>query len=187
MEYINEGYSFAIILVLICIFYSFNFISVTSYSRDGQNAKNLKYMPVSFEKQITYKALIGIIMNIILMMIVLIGIKLLISSISVINLLLLFVIATLINFVNNYIGVIIDLKNPKLNWTHEHAVVKQNFNMIIQMALIALQIIAIVYLGNKLQNLEQIVIIVSFVYMSLFVMVKTYIKKSAKKLYSKID
>ena len=75
--YINEGYPLAIMIGIIGVLYTFNFISITAYSRDGQNAKVLKYLPVSFDKQIKYKTLLGFYINLVLMIIVLIGIKIL--------------------------------------------------------------------------------------------------------------
>ena len=121
------------------------------------------------------------------MMIALIGVKIALPTVTLINLAMIFVLATVMNCFNNYLGVIIDLKNPKLYWTHEYAVVKQNFNMFIQMGLLAVQIVAIIYLGYRLQNLNKIAIIVAITYSILMIMMKLYVKKNAKKLYSKID
>ena len=185
--YINEGYAFAILLGVIGMFFAFNFISSTAYSRDGKDAKTLKYLPISYDKQIAYKALPGFVINFILMMIALIGVKIALPTVTLINLAMIFVLATAMNSFNNYLGVIIDLKNPKLYWTHEYAVVKQNFNMFIQMGLLAVQIVAIIYLGYRLQNLNKIAIIVAIAYSILMIMMKLYVKKNAKKLYSKID
>ena len=59
--------------------------------------------------------------------------------------------------------------------------------MFIQMGLLAVQIVAIIYLGYRLQNLNKIAIIVAIAYSILMIMMKLYVKKNAKKLYSKID
>lgn len=185
--YINEGYPLAIMIGIIGVLYTFNFISITAYSRDGQNAKVLKYLPVSFDKQIKYKTLLGFYINLVLMIIVLIGIKILVPTLSIVNLLILAFIGTLINIFNNYLGILLDLKNPKLNWTSEQAVVKQNLNMFVQMGLLSIQIGAIIYLGYKLQNLNKIAIIVTITYIALLLLLKVYIKNNAKKLYSRID
>ena len=185
--YINEGYPLAIMIGIIGVLYTFNFISITAYSRDGQNAKVLKYLPVSFDKQIKYKTLLGFYINLVLMIIVLIGIKILVPTLSIVNLLILAFIGTLINIFNNYLGILLDLKNPKLNWTSEQAVVKQNLNMFVQMGLLSIQIGAIIYLGYKLHNLNKIAIIVTITYIALLLLLKVYIKNNAKKLYSRID
>ena len=108
-------------------------------------------------------------------------------TLSIVNLLILAFIGTLINIFNNYLGILLDLKNPKLNWTSEQAVVKQNLNMFVQMGLLSIQIGAIIYLGYKLQNLNKIAIIVTITYIALLLLLKVYIKNNAKKLYSRID
>lgn len=187
LGYINSGYAFSIIVAVISLFYAFNYISVTAYSRDGSDAKVLKYIPVKIDKQISYKTYPGIKQNIFVTLLMLIALKLVVNTLSIVNLILAFAICYLISVLNNYFAVLIDLKNPKLHWVTEQAVVKQNFNMIIQKFLIVIQLMGIVGLGFKLQNLNQIVIILTFVYLILIGFVKLYIKKKQNKLYEKID
>ena len=185
--YINEGYPFAILLAIIGLSYAFNFISATAYSRDGASARALKYIPVDFEDQIAYKTLAGTTVNFILMCIILVAIKIVVNTLSYSNIIMLVLLGTIINVVNNYIGVLIDLKNPKLNWISEQTVVKQNFNTMILMGILSLQLIGIVYLGYKLQNLDNFIIIVALIYAFCFRLIKSYIKKNKLKLYEKIN
>ena len=185
--YINEGYPFSILLAIIGLSYAFNFISATAYSRDGASARALKYIPVDFEDQIAYKTLAGTTVNFILMCIILVAIKIVVNTLSYSNIIMLVLLGTIINVVNNYIGVLIDLKNPKLNWISEQTVVKQNFNTMILMGILSLQLVGIVYLGYKLQNLDNFIIIVALIYAFCFRLIKSYIKKNKLKLYEKIN
>lgn len=185
--YINDGYPIAIILAIITFFYAFNYMSITAISRDGENAKVYKYLPIDFEKFIGYKTLIGIKSNFIIMLVPIVGLKVILGTLSIQNMIILVVLGTIINVFNNYIGVLIDLKNPKLHWLIEHEVVKQNMNMLLQMAFVALQVFGIVYLGFKLQNTEKLTIIISLAYAILLYAVKLYIRKNKLKLYENIN
>ena len=185
--YINEGYPFAIMLAIICLTYAFNFISVTAYSRDGSSAKALKYMPIKFADQIEYKTLAGTGVNFVLMILSVVAIKILINTLSYSNMIMLILLGTIINVVNNYIGVIIDLKNPKINWITEQTVVKQNFNTLLLMGFITIQLVGIVFLGYQLQNLDNFIIIIALIYAILFKLIKSYINRNEVKLYEKIN
>lgn len=185
--YINEGYPFAIMLAIICLAFAFNFISVTAYSRDGSSAIALKYMPIKFADQITYKTLAGTWVNFVLMIFILIAIKILINTLSYSNMMMLMLLGTIINVVNNYIGVIIDLKNPKINWITEQTVVKQNFNTLLLMGVVSIQLVGIVFLGYELQNLDNFIIIIALIYAILLKLIKSYIKRNEVKLYEKIN
>ena len=162
-------------------------MSITAISRDGENAKVYKYLPIDFEKFIGYKTLIGIKSNFIIMLVPIVGLKVILGTLSIQNMIILVVLGTIINVFNNYIGVLIDLKNPKLHWLIEHEVVKQNMNMLLQMAFVALQVFGIVYLGFKLQNTEKLTIIISLAYAILLYAVKLYIRKNKLKLYENIN
>ena len=93
----------------------------------------------------------------------------------------------LINIVVNYIGIIKKKKNPKLNWTSEHEVVKQNINMFYFMCIIILEIGILVFSAFKVQN-SFIYELITFGYLilQLFVIDK-YVSKNESKLYEKIN
>ena len=93
----------------------------------------------------------------------------------------------LINIVLNYIGIIIDLKNPKLNWTSEHEVVKQNMNMLYFMCIIILEIGILVFIAFKIQS-NFAYALITFVYSVLqFLIIDRYVSKNENKLYEKIN
>ncbi len=137
---INTSIGLGVSLVIILILYTFDFIAITAISRDGKDSAFMKQIPVSLEKQIFYKILPGIILNIIPTIYVIVVEKILIPKFNIEMMISLYVIAMLINIFDNYLMILIDLKNPKLNWTTEYAVVKQNFNMVFQFIIIAIQV-----------------------------------------------
>lgn len=183
---INNSVGFGITLVIILVLYIFNFISITAISRDGRDALFMKHIPLSMEKQIFYKILPGIILNIIPTLYVLVFEKILISQVSLEMILSVCIISMLFNIFNNYLVILIDLKNPKLNWISEYAVVKQNFNMLFQFIIIIIECGIIVgicgYLSlQKAQSILFITVIIGIVF------IRRYIKSKQIKIFNKIN
>ena len=183
---INNSVGFGITLVILLVLYIFNFISITAISRDGRDALFMKHIPLSMEKQIFYKILPGIILNIIPTLYVLVFEKILISQVSLEMILSVCIISMLFNIFNNYLVILIDLKNPKLNWISEYAVVKQNFNMLFQFIIIIIECGIIVgicgYLSlQKAQSILFITVIIGIVF------IRRYIKSKQIKIFNKIN
>ena len=115
-----------------------------------------------------------------------IGLKIL-FNVKILDLIIFIVLSMLINIVLNYIGIIIDLKNPKLNWTSEHEVVKQNMNMLYFMCIIILEIGILVFIAFKIQS-NFAYALITFVYSVLqFLIIDRYVSKNENKLYEKIN
>lgn len=120
----------------------------TAISREGKNLFVCKYLPISYGKQIAAKVLSAIILNFI-------GLGLLIVTVMLIFippvylLLQLIVIAILVILFSVFLGILIDLTFPKLEWDSEQRAVKQNINVIILMLLgtviAGLSIVIIIY------------------------------------------
>lgn len=108
--------------------------SCTAISREGQNIFVCKYLPISYKKQLIAKALSSILLN-------LIGIGLMIVAAMVIIippvylLVQVVVLGILITIFDAFIGLLVDLSFPKLQWDNEQRAVKQNMNVLIVMFL----------------------------------------------------
>lgn len=139
------------ILGIIEFFTMIVYVSATAISRDGENAVFMKYIPVSLYKQYVYKTMPNIIMNFISIIIVL-GIAKYLINISIIDLILLLIIAMVMAVFQSFLLLLIDLKRPKLKWNSEYAVVKQNMNLIFPMIFAFVNIGIIVLLGFLLQE-----------------------------------
>ena len=175
-----------IVFSVIGILFMFNFIATTAISRDAGNATLMKYIPISLRKQTIYKMLPAVIMNIFPVAYISIGLKIL-FNVKILDLIIFIVLSMLINIVLNYIGIIIDLKNPKLNWTSEHEVVKQNMNMLYFMCIIILEIGILVFIAFKIQS-NFAYALITFVYSVLqFLIIDRYVSKNENKLYEKIN
>lgn len=182
-EYINTQVGFAVTLIAILIMYIFNFIALTAISRDGRDSIFIKQIPVPIEKQILYKIFPGIILNIVPAIYVIGFEKLLVNSFSIESMIFIFITAMLANIFNNYIMILIDLKNPKLYWTTEYAVVKQNFNMFFQFIIIAIECGIIIGVCGFLESSE---LILTIAFLSGILIIRKYISKKQMKLLSKI-
>ena len=175
----------AVGLLIVVFFFMMNFISVTSISRDRNNANFMKYIPIDLAKQCVYKLIPGIILNFVPIMFFIVGFIYLVPSISVKSVIYFVILAILINIFNNYMMIIVDLKNPKLDWTTEYAVVKQNFNMFFQFIIIAIQCVIVIGVCGFLEIvLAEIVLIIGF--LGGILIIRKYINKKQMKLFSKI-
>ena len=82
--------------------------------------------------------------------------------------------------------IIIDLKNPKLHWTTEYAVVKQNFNIIFVFLLVAIEIFVIIWMGNQLQIVEEFAGYLITLLLIVYVYMKRLINRKQNELFEKI-
>ena len=183
---VNSNYGIIGFLITIIFMYIFNYASVTAISRDGQNAVFMKYIPIDLEKQIFYKAMPGIILNLIpTIYISVLGLTF-IPAISTNTFLVVFAVALFINVLNNLLSVIVDLKNPKLKWISEYTVVKQNFNMIFSMLFVVIEIGIIMLAGINIRNTDKYCTLLISLFLIINLITIKYIHKNKTKIFEKI-
>ena len=173
-------------LAIISSIFMFNFIALTSISRDRNNANFMKYIPINLEKQCLYKIMPGILLNIIPVVYLIVLIKIIIPIVNIKILIYTFITSMLINIFNNYSMIIIDLKNPKLEWITEYAVVKQNINMFFQIVIILIETGIIFLIGINISSLDILMVIISISYIISIYLIKRYINKNQNKIFNKI-
>ena len=117
-----------IILSGIQVLFMISPASLTSISRDGKNASFMKYIPISYFRQILYKGLPQIFINSISVIIIVGILYYAFHSIGIVNVLLVFISSMILNVLNSYSMIIVDLLNPKLQWDSEYEILKQNNN-----------------------------------------------------------
>ena len=147
----------------------------------------MKYIPVSLFKQYVYKTMPNIIMNIIMIVLTL-GIARYIIDISVLDMIIVFVISTIIAVFQSFLLIFIDLKRPKLQWSSEYAVVKQNMNLIFPMIFAFINIglvLAIISLMEKWPIYLTITVIGVLYLVATLVLLK-YMKNKQYELARKI-
>ena len=177
------------VLGVLQFFAMFIYISVTAISRDGRNAVFMKYIPVSLMKQLEYKIAPNIIMNIFTNLETVILVQILLN-LPISYLILIFISSIIIAVLQSYLMILVDLKKPKLEWSSEYAVVKQNINLawpvVMSLANITI-IIAISALSNLIAISGYITIgVIALLYLLAVIQVKKYIEKNQVILFEKI-
>lgn len=175
------------ILCAIQFFTMFIYISITAISRDGQNAVFMKYIPLSLEKQITYKVMPNIIMTVTMNLFVIVGVKFL-FKIQLLYLILIAIASIVIAIFNSYIMILVDMKKPKLEWNSEYAVVKQNINLMWPAIFSMVNILVIIIYANValINNGYFVMGTLTILYLVGTIIVKKYIQKNVNKLFEKI-
>jgi len=178
-----------IILSGIQVLFMISPASLTSISRDGKNASFMKYIPISYFRQILYKGLPQIFINSISVIIIVGILYYAFHSIGIVNVLLVFISSMILNVLNSYSMIIVDLLNPKLQWDSEYEILKQNNNRYFQYAFTVIVILILVYLNKVLEgiNLNLAIIITSIVFLFILIIELILIKIRENKLMKKIN
>ena len=165
-----------IILGIIQFISMFSYIAPTAISRDGANATFMKYIPVPFIKQIYYKILPAILLQTVTSIIII----LLISYLTKINILIIvmtIIVCVIMIILQNLLMIIVDLKKPKLEWTSEYAVVKQNINLIWPTIFGMINIVMYIGIGTLVTNLNVPVYVTLILLTTLYIVLAMLVKK----------
>ena len=143
-----------------------NLITPTALSREGSNIFFMKYIPMSYVKQIQAKIASGLAVSFLGILFSLVAAVFLLKMHPIVIILILLMSIQGMIFMN-YLGMIVDLIRPKLVWEQEAAAVKQNLNaaftMIPAFALSFLPFLLMKYLPNNWFTVVTIFILFSFV------------------------
>lgn len=167
-KFISQGDNGCVVIsisfLISVIISALNCITSTSISREGENLFFMKYIPVNYKKQINAKVLSGITMGFVgVFFMIIVSIFLLRPSFTIT---LLVVIVSVIGIIlSSETGMILDLYFPKLIWDNEQKAVKQNLNVIINLAISAALSGACVYVTTKFRlKLVTVFLIIILVY-----------------------
>ena len=150
----------------------------------------MKYIPIDLYKQVWYKAIPQIILNIVISIFIITVLTVLINKIKVTWAIAIFIISIFINIINSLLMVLVDLRRPNLNWNTEYQLVKQNSNKIFQYILMITIILLLLYLTSVLQNFNLNLTVSNIVLVVLFGAIvfgiSKYIKKKQDKIFKNI-
>jgi len=183
---LNSSLGLMIVLLSGIFFFMFNYLSITAVSREGNDSIFMKYIPISLSKQAYYKIIPGIIVNIIVSIYIVLFLRFMIPGVSTHVLGNAFLILFVMNVYNNYIGIVRDLKHPKLGWTSEYEVIKRNLNMFYQTITTFVQIVVIAIICAVVSNANIYTLIIFAIYAVLIAMKINYIRKHEKDLLENI-
>lgn len=177
------------IVVIIQIVFTFSNLSITAISRKGENAFFIKYIPISLYKQFLYLNLPQIILNCFISFIILGATKYLIPEINIIYLFILFIIGLILNIINSFLMLIVDLIRPNLEWDNEIDAIKRNKNKLYQYVLTIIIVLFLIYLAKifKNINLNLSIIIILLILIFLLFLINKIIRNKINKLFNKIN
>ena len=177
------------IIIIIQLVFTFSNLSITAISRKGKKAFFIKYIPISLYKQFLYMNLPQIILNIFISLIILGAAKYLIPEISIIYLIVMFVISILLNIINSFLMLAVDLRRPNLEWDNETDAIKQNKNKLYQYVLTIIIILILIYLQQIFEkiNFNLFIIMILFILIFILFLINKIIKNKINKLFNKIN
>lgn len=150
---------------------SINVVASSSFSREGANFWIAEIIPYSLKQQALVKVLFstsisitGIIINCFIFKFY--------FHYGFIQIGWIFLVSTLFVILWNLIGVFIDMKRPKLDWTNESEAIKQNINVILSIILCICICVGFCFVTLKMiQNDLPIYTIICFIFSSLFALI----------------
>lgn len=176
------------ILGLMQLLFMTSTASLTAISREGKNAIVMKYIPISFFKQFIYKGTPQIFINNISIIVILGIVNYVMPSLSWNYIISIFILAILLNIINSYSMLLIDLLRPKLNWDTEYAVLKQNNNKIFQYVFTVLIIVLLIYLNKVFENinLDISILFTGAVFMVIALIIIIFSKIKQNELFKRV-
>ena len=181
--------AFCIIISVIQIIFTLGNLSITAISREGKNAIFMKYIPVPLYKQFVCKSIPQILLNTVAIIGMIIVIYLNIPQISIWYYISGFLIAMTLNIINSFIMLLVDLKNPNLDWITETSSIKDNKNKLYQYVTTIIIILLMTYLTKIFDDINIKISLSSIIIIFLFILfiLKKYIKNNINKLFEKIN
>lgn len=177
-----------IVLGIMQILFMMSTVALTGFSREGKNAIFIKFIPISLYKQFIYKTIPQLFINIFSIFGVLGLLYYFIPELERKYLLFIFLLGFLLNIINSFIMLIIDLLNPKLNWDTEYALLKQNNNKIFQYIFTILIFLLLIYFNSIFEkmNMDIAILIIGIIFIIIIVFINIIIKINQRKIFKKI-
>lgn len=165
------------------VFYMMNFNSVIAISKDSKYAKLIKYLPIPLSKQFKLKINLGFKINMIATIIISICNYYFTRSITSLGML--FFNLILLNVIGEEFKLLIDLNNPKINWTSEYTMMKENTN-VMYILFYTLAVSGILFALNFLIPYKVYSIFIAGILIIIYILLNEYIRNNQEKLFSKI-
>ena len=178
------------LLVLVLISFTAFTTSITNsvISLEGRNINILKSLPIKTKNILLSKVYSALVLTtpVLILGDIILFIKFKINPIESI---LLLVLSILIPLVSHFIGLITNLKYPKLEWENTAEVVKQSTSsfmaVMIGMILMFISVFVIMALLGKISSII-VLLLATFIYIILDLILYLYIAKKGSKLFNKL-
>ena len=179
---------YSTVLITIQIITTFNNLAITAISKEGREAVLIKYIPLSLYKQFKIKLIPQIVLNTIMSILVLIVIAINVPKISIWYYIITFITTFILNIIYSSLLLLIDCKNPNLNWINQESVVKGGNNKIYKYLITIIFILIILYFSSVFEkmNFAISVIIINVILIVFLILLNKFIKKNINKIFNKI-
>ena len=88
--------------------------------------------------------------------------------------------------VQEKVMILIDLKKPKITWTSEYAMMKENVNVMYEFFYAVIVVILLAGMGFMINNITVLMIVIFLILVLINLVINQYVKKNQMKLYRKI-
>lgn len=153
MTAVPQGIFVAGAFILFLFISAMNGITATSISREGKQLYMMKYLPISYNDQLSAKLISGMTVSTAGMVLILTVLSVFLE-ISLPVALLMFVSALNAVILTRLTGMFIDASSPKLKWDNEQKAVKQNmnliFNMLVGMGVAGLAVMFLIFVDSSM-------------------------------------
>lgn len=144
----------------------------------------VKYLPLPLRKQLDLKISIGILTNMFSSFLVAIAYYICLKNI--LNTILLFGALMLLNIISEKYKVLIDLKNPQLNWDSEYIMMKQNTNVLYVLFYTFIVVMILVASSFIIQNTLLFLCTVLFVTLIINTIISEHVYKKQDIIFKKL-
>ena len=168
------------------VLYIMNFTSIIAVSREGKKAKLMKTIPISLYKQFKYKLYPALIADSVIACIVTTCYSLLVSNMNMIFSIFLFITLMALCLVQEKVMILIDLKKPKITWTSEYAMMKENVNVMYEFFYAVVVVILLTIIAFIINNIAIFMITIFLTLVCINLAINQCVKKNQMKLYRKI-
>ncbi len=179
---------FSAVLIAIQVIATFNNLAITAISKEGREAVFMKYIPLPLYKQFKIKVIPQIVLNTIMIISVLVVIRLNVPQISIWYYIIAFITAFILNIIYSILLLLLDCKNPNLNWINQESVVKGGNNKIYKYFITIIFVLIIFYFSSIFEkmNFAISVILINLILIICLIILMKYIKKNINKIFNKI-
>lgn len=184
-----DGIKFVVIIAFSVVLFitATNGIAASSISREGQNLYFNKFVPLDAKNMFIAKILTAVIIEFVSIFFILLIISLIIK-VPLIVIISIVIITIPAMFFSSLMGLIIDLYYPKLNWDNEQKAVKQNFNIIGNMALNTILAVITATLFIKLNlNLITTILLIIAIYTLINILMYIFLKNKGVAIFNNIE
>lgn len=183
-DLVSEPFIGGVFLSMVQIIYMMNFASVIAVSKEERWSILSKYLPIKLSRQINMKIRIGKIVNFISSISAIVLYMMLTRNL--INTVLFLFISFGMNVFGEKIKILIDLKNPKIDWDNEFTMMKQNTNVMYELFYTMIVDGIILLLGLLIKNTTIYFIILGAIELIINLIISNYIFENDKKIFEKL-